>query len=119
MASAEQLAAIGFPESLKFALSAALDHHLAANSTHAGNDVLQLTPSGDRVLCNLSTLVRVAAVEQVLPLRAAAPHLHESTWRAAVAVPTICSGVGDDALAVLDHVRNVLGPCGCGVREHI
>ena len=62
--------------------------------------------SRHQVVCSHGSAIRVATVEQALPLRAAAQRMQtdETAWRAAIAVHPACSGTGDDALAVLDPV---------------
>ena len=87
-------------------LSACIEQHHATSFAHTAQDIFHITPSAHQVVCSHGTAIRVATVEQALPLRAAAQRMQtdETAWRAAIAVHPACSGTGDDALAVLDPV---------------
>ena len=92
------LSALGFPESRLPALAAAI-----------GSCVERPDPfvhDHNGVTCNNVAAIRIAPVQWLLPLKAAAAKLENDAraWSSAVPVPAEIAGLDDDAFAMLDAV---------------
>ena len=105
-----QLEAIGFPDELHAQLDAALAHQAERSHTDPFSMVAQRVVCSDlidhRQKAEAWPVVRVAPVQWLLPLRAAAERLGNDAkeWSVVVPVSATCSATEDPALAMLDVV---------------